>query len=50
MLVADDGRLLASATSEHQDFASPRTGWAEQDPADWWRATEETIAALGAAA
>ena len=24
----------------------PRPGWAEQDPDDWWRATEQAIAAL----
>lgn len=30
--------MIASATEEHQAFASPQIGWAEQDPADWWRA------------
>jgi xylulokinase len=30
--------LLASATEEHQPFASPKIGWAEQHPEDWWRA------------
>ena len=32
------GRLTASGTDEHQPFASPQPGWAEQDPGDWWRA------------
>jgi len=32
------GRVVASATEEHRAFASPQIGWAEQDPADWWRA------------
>src|SRR4051794_30023021 len=32
------GRIVSSATDEHVPFASPRTGWAEQDPRDWWRA------------
>jgi xylulokinase len=41
--MADAGTLLGSATSEHADFTSPRTGWAEQDPADWWRASQEAI-------
>ena len=27
------GRIIASATDEHAPFASPQTGWAEQDPA-----------------
>jgi xylulokinase len=33
------GRILGSGTEEHAAFASPKTGWAEQDPRDWWRAT-----------
>ena len=32
------GRVVASDTEEHQPFASPHPGWAEQDPRDWWRA------------
>ena len=37
------GRLVGSATAEHVPFASPRPGWAEQDPDDWWRATGEAV-------
>src|SRR5882762_3302391 len=37
------GRVVASATIEHAPFASPQTGWAEQDPRDWWRATAEAV-------
>lgn len=29
---------MASGTEEHQAFASPYDGWAEQEPLDWWRA------------
>jgi xylulokinase len=32
------GAVVASGTEEHQPFASPHPGWAEQDPRDWWRA------------
>ena len=32
------GRVVSSGTGEHQPFASPEPGWAEQDPRDWWRA------------
>jgi xylulokinase len=38
VLVNESGRVAGAATDEHAAFASPRTGWAEQDPADWWRA------------
>jgi xylulokinase len=38
LVIDDGGRVVASATEEHQAFASPRIGWAEQDPGDWWRA------------
>ena len=34
----ETGRVIASGSEEHEPFASPRPGWAEQDPRDWWRA------------
>ncbi len=39
VLIDREGRVVAARTSEHHPFASPQTGWAEQDPHDWWRAT-----------
>jgi xylulokinase len=48
VVVDDDGHVVASATEAHQPFASPRPGWAEQDPADWWRACTVAVrTALG---
>src|SRR5260221_5025521 len=38
LLIDHDGGIGASATEEHQPFASPQIGWAEQHPEDWWRA------------
>jgi xylulokinase len=38
LVIDEGGRVIASATEEHQAFASPQIGWAEQDPGDWWRA------------
>jgi xylulokinase len=32
------GKVVASGSEEHDAFLSPRPGWAEQDPRDWWRA------------
>jgi xylulokinase len=34
---------VASATIDHVPFASPGPAWAEQDPADWWRAAQEAV-------
>jgi xylulokinase len=43
VVVDSNGKVIASCTSEHAPFASPHTGWAEQDPHDWWRATCEAV-------
>jgi xylulokinase len=37
LIIDSEGRVVSSATEEHEPFASPRIGWAEQDPEDWWR-------------
>ncbi len=39
IVIDGHGRVVASATEEHQPFASPQIGWAEQHPGDWWRAS-----------
>jgi xylulokinase len=44
LVIDEQGGIVASATAEHAPFASPETGWAEQDPRDWWRATREAVA------
>ncbi len=38
LIVDGDGKVIASGVEEHRPFASPQSGWAEQDPQDWWRA------------
>ena len=40
------GGIAAAATVEHEPFRSPHTGWAEQDPRDWWRASAAAIRAV----
>ena len=36
------GKILASAQQGYE-VRTPRPGWTEQDPADWWRATVATV-------
>ena len=43
VLIKESGDILATETVEHLPFASPQTGWAEQDPADWWHASAAAI-------
>ena len=47
LAVAPDGEVLASAEVGYP-LSTPRPGWAEQDPEDWWRATQEALVELGA--
>src|SRR5258708_23443454 len=46
LVIDEAGRVVASATVDHAPFASPQTGWAEQDPRDWWGATSEAVRAV----
>jgi len=46
LALSPDGTVLARAEREYP-LSTPRPGWAEQDPEDWWRASEEALAALG---
>lgn len=43
VLIDKNGKVIASATVEHEAFASPEIGWAEQSPDDWWRASVAAI-------
>jgi xylulokinase len=40
------GDVLATAERSYP-LSTPRPGWAEQDPEDWWRASEAALGALG---
>jgi len=49
LIIDEHGKVIASGSEEHVPFASPKPGWAEQDPRDWWRASGVAVRkALGA--
>ncbi len=43
VVIDERGKVLASETTLHEEFASPEIGWAEQNPDDWWRACVAAI-------
>jgi len=47
--VDEVGAVVAEASSEYP-LASPRPGWTEQDPADWWRGAKEALGRVAAEA
>lgn len=40
--IVDSGQVVASASAEYP-LLSPRPGWSEQHPADWWQASREVL-------
>ncbi len=49
LAIDDAGEVLAGAEVQYP-LSTPHPGWSEQDPADWWRATESALSRLRAAA
>jgi xylulokinase len=43
--VAEDGEVLARREVGYP-LSTPQPGWSEQDPEDWWRATEQALDGL----
>src|SRR6476661_10554708 len=43
--IDEEGRVLATASAEYP-LARPQPGWSEQDPEDWWHATEGVLGRL----
>jgi len=44
--VGEDGTVLERREISYP-LSTPRPGWSEQDPEDWWRATEQALDGLG---
>ncbi|MDD3925363.1 MAG: xylulokinase [bacterium] len=45
ILLGDDGQVKRHAVAEYPLY-TPRPGWAEQNPEDWWQATVQTVREL----
>ena len=45
LLSAEDGAVVARGEVS-QPLSTPRPGWAEQDPEDWWAGAEAVLAEL----
>ena len=45
LAVSTTGEVVARAEEEYA-LSTPRPGWSEQDPEDWWRAAQTVIARL----
>ena len=45
LAVDESGEVVAEASSEYP-LHTPRPGWAEQDPEDWWQATREVLRSI----
>ncbi len=46
--ISPRGEVIARAEQGYP-LSTPRQGWSEQDPEDWWRATQATLEAISAA-
>jgi xylulokinase len=45
LAISPEGKVLARA-GQGYPLSTPEPGWSEQDPEDWWRASERALAAL----
>ncbi len=45
ILVDDQGRVIAAKTIEYP-METPKPGWTQQNPQDWWAASVESIRAV----
>jgi xylulokinase len=45
-IAIDDGGAVLAVAEEPYPLSTPRPGWSEQDPEDWWRAAQAVLARL----
>jgi len=42
-IVIDENAHVASSCTENYPLSTPKAGWSEQNPADWWAATQKAM-------
>jgi len=42
IILSSDGRIIASETNSYPLY-SPKQGWSEQEPNDWWQSTQQAL-------
>src|SRR5688572_7815490 len=47
-VAVDDRDVVIEQASASLSVSRPHAGWSEQNPADWWRATQEAVTAIPA--
>ena len=48
LLIDENGRILKSAVAEYP-LSTPKPGWSEQNPEDWWQGVVRCLAEIGEA-
>ena len=46
LAITPEGEVVATAEEDYA-LSTPQPGWAEQDPEDWWRASEQALGRFG---
>ncbi len=46
LAIDESGRILAADTSAEYPLYHPQPSWSEQNPEDWWQATQATVRAV----
>lgn len=46
LLIDENGRILKSASAEYP-LSTPKPGWSEQNPEDWWQGVVKCLAEIG---
>ena len=43
VLVDEKGKVVGGQSADHEAISTPQPQWAEQNPEDWWSATQLAV-------